>query len=388
MDEAGNRRRRSFQYRGFGGCAGLEQPTMDSLFELSLQRIGAGYPRHQRTANIPSVNISILCLKVLLLGSFAIFVLQMQSVPVQDGQTPPLNKKNLLENWLAEDKLECSEELGDLVKMVDNDLALKIYIKAMATPKVVTAFAERRDFDKILIYSKQALVEFFGTLSKEWALECMKDLLLVNLRGNLQIVVQILLTICTQTICSGISVTLINLQKVNPGNAPLVVGQLLDDECTEDFIKGLILSVRSLLPVEPLVDECEKRRGQCDEELVNVTNKNLLFKLQARYVVERMDGDLWDKVLQRDNEYRRQFIDQVVSTALPESKSPEQNSAFSGNFNLQNLLILIAIKADSSRVMDIERDEEFAFCVEEDAVWNQVADAVRNQVAKAQLHDK
>lgn len=46
---------------------------------------------------------------------------------------------------------------------------------------------------------------------------------------------------------------------MNPGNAPLVVGQLLDDECPEDFIKGLILSVRSLLPVEPLVDECEKR---------------------------------------------------------------------------------------------------------------------------------
>ncbi|KAG2403194.1 Clathrin heavy chain 1 [Vigna angularis] len=28
------------------------------------------------------------------------------------------NKKNLLENWLAEDKLECSEELGDLVKVL------------------------------------------------------------------------------------------------------------------------------------------------------------------------------------------------------------------------------------------------------------------------------
>ena len=36
----------------------------------------------------------------------------------------------------------------------------------------------------------QALVEFFGTLSSEWAMECMKDLLLVNLRGNLQIIVQ------------------------------------------------------------------------------------------------------------------------------------------------------------------------------------------------------
>jgi clathrin heavy chain len=49
------------------------------------------------------------------------------------------------------------------------------------------------------------------------------------------------------------------VQKVNPSNALLVVGQLLDDDCPEDFIKGLILSVRSLLPIEPLVEECEKR---------------------------------------------------------------------------------------------------------------------------------
>ncbi|VAI16215.1 unnamed protein product [Triticum turgidum subsp. durum] len=693
-------------------------------------------------------------------------VAKFQSVPVQAGQTPPLlqyfgtlltrgklnayeslelsrlvvnqNKKNLLENWLAEDKLECSEELGDLVKTVDNDLALKIYIKQVGyTPdylfllqtilrtdpqgavnfalmmsqmeggcpldyntitdlflqrnmiREATAFlldvlkpnleehaflqtkvleinlvtypnvadailangmfshydrpriaqlcekaglylralqhyAELPDIKRVIVNTHaiepQALVEFFGTLSKEWALECMKDLLLVNLRGNLQIVVQAAKEYCEQLgvdaciklfeqfksyeglyffLGSYLSSSedpdihfkyiesaartgqikevervtresnfydaektknflmeaklpdarpLINVcdrfgfvpdlthylytnnmlryiegyvQKVNPGNAPLVVGQLLDDECPEDFIKGLILSVRSLLPVEPLVDECEKRnrlrlltqflehlvsegsqdvhvhnalgkiiidsnnnpehflttnpfydsrvvgkycekrdptlavvayrRGQCDEELINVTNKNSLFKLQARYVVERMDGDLWDKVLQPDNEYRRQFIDQVVSTALPESKSPEQvsaavkafmtadlpheliellekivlqNSAFSGNFNLQNLLILTAIKADSSRVMDyvnrldnfdgpavgevaveaqlyeeafaifkkfnlnvqavdvlldnirsIERAEEFAFRVEEDAVWSQVAKA-------------
>ncbi|CAI9762259.1 unnamed protein product [Fraxinus pennsylvanica] len=718
-------------------------------------------------------------------------VAKFQSVPVQAGQTPPLlqyfgtlltkgklnafeslelsrlvvnqNKKNLLENWLAEDKLECSEELGDLVKTVDNDLALKIYIKARATPKVVAAFAERREFDKILIYSKQvgytpdylfllqtilrsdpqgavnfalmmsqmeggcpvdyntitdlflqrnmireataflldvlkpnlpehaflqtkvleinlvtfpnvadailangmfshydrprigqlcekaglyiralqhytelpdikrvivnthaiepqALVEFFGTLSREWGLECMKDLLLVNLRGNLQIIVQVAKEYCEQLgVDSCIKIfeqfksyeglyfflgsylsssedpdihfkyieaasktgqikevervtresnfydpektknflmeaklpdarPLINVcdrfgfvpdlthylyssnmlryiegyvQKVNPGNAPLVVGQLLDDECPEDFIKGLILSVRSLLPVEPLVEECEKRnrlrlltqflehlvsegsqdvhvhnalgkiiidsnnnpehflttnpyydsrvvgkycekrdptlavvayrRGQCDGELINVTNKNSLFKLQSRYVVERMDGDLWAKVLDPENEYRRQLIDQVVSTALPESKSPEQvsaavkafmtadlpheliellekivlqNSAFSGNFNLQNLLILTAIKADPSRVMDyvtrldnfdgpavgevaveaqlyeeafaifkkfqlnvqavnvlldnirdVNRAVEFAFRVEEDAVWSQVAKA-------------
>lgn len=41
------------------------------------------------------------------------------------------------------------------LQTVDNDLALKIYIKARSTPKVVAAFAERREFDKILIYSKQ-----------------------------------------------------------------------------------------------------------------------------------------------------------------------------------------------------------------------------------------
>ncbi|KAI5392616.1 Clathrin heavy chain [Lathyrus oleraceus] len=57
-------------------------------------------------------------------------------------RTPDTNKKNLLENWLAEDKLECSEELGDLVKTVDNDLALKIYIKARANSNGFTSKQE------------------------------------------------------------------------------------------------------------------------------------------------------------------------------------------------------------------------------------------------------
>ncbi|KAE9452889.1 hypothetical protein C3L33_15209, partial [Rhododendron williamsianum] len=48
------------------------------------------------------------------------------------------------------------------------------------------------------------------------------------------------------------------VEKVNPRNALLVVRQLLDDGCPEDFIKGLILSVRSLLIIEPLVEELEK----------------------------------------------------------------------------------------------------------------------------------
>lgn len=134
---------------------------------------------------------------------------------------------------------------------------------------------------------------------------------------------------------------------------------------------------------------CEKRdphlaciayeRGKCDKELINVCNENSLFKSEARYLVRRGDPNLWDEVLQEDNPYRRQLIDQVVQTALSETQDPEDisitvkafmaadlpneliellekivldNSAFSDHRNLQNLLILTAIKADKTRVME------------------------------------
>ena len=36
-----------------------------------------------------------------------------------------------------------------------------------------------------------------------------------------------------------------------------------------------------------------------------------LFKVQARYIAERMDSDLWTKVLDENNQFRRQLIDQA-----------------------------------------------------------------------------
>ena len=39
--------------------------------------------------------------------------------------------------------------------------------------------------------------------------------------------------------------------------------------------------------------------------------RNSLFKLQARYVVERQDMELWALALAEENTFRRQFIDQV-----------------------------------------------------------------------------
>jgi hypothetical protein len=55
--------------------------------------------------------------------------------------------KNLFDNWLHEDKLQCNEELGDLVKTMDTNMVLKIYIKARVTPKVVATFIKHREFD-------------------------------------------------------------------------------------------------------------------------------------------------------------------------------------------------------------------------------------------------
>ena len=239
------------------------------------------------------------------------------------------------------------------------------------------------------------------------------------------------------------------VQKVSPQKTPAVVGALLDVEADDTFITNLILSVRSLVPVDELVEEVEAhnklgllsslleqlvsegskdpkvhnalgkilidsnnnpehflttnpyyessvvgkfaerrdpglaciayKRGQCDDELVACSSKHAMFKLQARYIVDRQDMGLWDKVLSEENENRRQLIDQVVSTALPECKNPEQvsvavkafmaaelqteliellekivlnNTSFSNNHNLQNLLIITAIKSDPSRVKE------------------------------------
>ncbi|BGP23725.1 Clathrin heavy chain [Rhodotorula toruloides] len=150
---------------------------------------------------------------------------------------------------------------------------------------------------------------------------------------------------------------------------------------------------------DPLVvgKYCEKRdpylayiayaKGLCDEELISITNDNQMYKHQARYLVKRRRLELWQQVLQGDNLHKRQLIDQVVATAVPESTDPEDvsvtvkaflsadlpseliellekivldQSAFSDNANLKKLLMLTAIRADKGRVMGyIDKVEGF-----------------------------
>nr|CAG4651561.1 EOG090X0064 [Triops cancriformis] len=643
---------------------------------------------------------------------------KFQQVPAQPGTTSPLlqyfgilldqgqlnkfeslelcrpvlaqGRKQLLEKWLKEDKLECSEELGDLVKAADPTLALSVYLRANVPHKVIQCFAETGQFQKIVLYAKKVgytpdyiyllrsvmriapeqgaafaqmlvqddepladisqivdifleqgmvqqctaflldalknnrpaegplqtrllemnlmsapqvadailgnqmfshydrahiaqlcekagllqralehytdlydikravvhthllnpewLVNYFGSLSVEDSIECLRAMLTANIRQNLQVCVQIatkyheqLTTqalidlfesfksfeglfyflgsivnfsqdpevhfkyiqaacktgqikeverICRESHCYNAERVKnflkeakltdqlpliivcdrfdfvhdlvlylyrnnlqkyieIYVQKVNPARLPVVVGGLLDVDCTEDIIKSLIMVVRGQFSTEELVEEVEKRnrlklllpwlesrihegciepathnalakiyidannnperflkentyydsrvvgkycekrdphlacvayeRGHCDRELIQTCNENSLFKSQARYLVRRRDPELWAEVLAEANPFRRQLIDQVVATALSETQDPEEisvtvkafmtadlpneliellekivldNSAFSDHRNLQNLLILTAIKADKTRVME------------------------------------
>jgi clathrin heavy chain len=128
----------------------------------------------------------------------------------------------------------------------------------------------------------------------------------------------------------------------------------------------------------------KKGAGACDDELIQISKTHGLYRDLAKYLVERQDLELWAKVLNKeegkeewDESSRRNLIDQIVEWALPESTSADevsctvkafmaadlpgelisllerivlQGSDFSDNKNLQNLLILTAIRADTTRV--------------------------------------
>ena len=53
--------------------------------------------------------------------------------------------------------------------------------------------------------------------------------------------------------------SLVCLPQVNPSRLPVVIGGLLDVDCSEDVIKNLILVVRGQFSTDELVAEVEKR---------------------------------------------------------------------------------------------------------------------------------
>uniref|UniRef100_A0A915NYG7 WH2 domain-containing protein n=1 Tax=Meloidogyne floridensis TaxID=298350 RepID=A0A915NYG7_9BILA len=67
--------------------------------------------------------------------------------------------EELIEELISENKLECSEELGDLVKQYDVNLAMSIYLRGSVPHKVVQCLAETGQYDKIIPYVRKANYE-------------------------------------------------------------------------------------------------------------------------------------------------------------------------------------------------------------------------------------
>ncbi|KAH9935862.1 clathrin heavy chain [Epithele typhae] len=148
---------------------------------------------------------------------------------------------------------------------------------------------------------------------------------------------------------------------------------LKENNLYEPLVVGKFCEAR-----DPYLAYIAYAKGFCDEELIHITNDNAMFKQQARYLVRRRQLDLWLQVLRSDNMHRRQLIDQIVATALPESTDPAdvavavdaflkadlplellellekiilEPSPFSDHKSLQNLLMLTAIRADKGKVV-------------------------------------
>mgnify|MGYP002630417057 CR=1 FL=1 len=65
------------------------------------------------------------------------------------------NKLNLIENWIKEDKLTMTDELGDLIRQANPQLALSIYQKSGSPDKVIQGLIETNQLDKIMPYCEQ-----------------------------------------------------------------------------------------------------------------------------------------------------------------------------------------------------------------------------------------
>lgn len=155
---------------------------------------------------------------------------------------------------------------------------------------------------------------------------------------------------------------------------------------------------------------CEKRdpqlaciayeKGDNSADFIRVTTDNSMFKEQAKYLLKKCDSMLWDTVLTEENENRKPLTDAVIAYGVSEFTDPEpifiavkafmsndlktelikllekivlEESPFSSNSNLQNLLMVSAIKYDTSRVSSyIEKLEKYdpeeigTLCVEND----------------------
>jgi clathrin heavy chain len=65
------------------------------------------------------------------------------------------NKLNLIEQWIKENKLTVTDELGDMIRVANPQLALTIFQQSGSPDKVIQGLIETNQLDKILPYCEQ-----------------------------------------------------------------------------------------------------------------------------------------------------------------------------------------------------------------------------------------
>ncbi|KAF8763341.1 Clathrin heavy chain like protein [Argiope bruennichi] len=327
---------------------------------------------------------------------------RFQQVPTQAGQTAPLlqyfgilldqgqlnkfeslelcrpvlqqGRKQLLEKWLKDDKLECSEELGDLVKQVDPTLALSVYLRANVPNKVIQCFAETGQFQKIVLYAKKVgfTPDYVGLLRQVMRINPDQGAsfaqMLVQDDEPLADINQIVDIFMEQNLVQQCTAFLLDALKNNrPSEGSLQTRLLEMNLVTAPQVADAILGNQMFTHYDRahVAQLCEKA-GLLQRALEHYTD---LYDIKRAIVHTHL----------LNSEYRRPLIDQVVQTALSETQDPEDisvtvkafmtadlpneliellekivldSSVFSDHRNLQNLLILTAIKADRTRVME------------------------------------
>lgn len=136
------------------------------------------------------------------------------------------------------------------------------------------------------------------------------------------------------------------VQRVNPARTPGVIGGLLDVDCDENIIKGLLNSVEaSSIPVEELVSEVESRNRLklllpfLEQSLAAGNQQQAVYNALAKIYIDSNNDP--EAFLKNNNQY-----DTLVVGKYCEKRDP--NLAFIAYQKGQNDLELIAITNENS----------------------------------------
>ncbi|GAU18113.1 hypothetical protein TSUD_248140 [Trifolium subterraneum] len=352
-------------------------------------------------------------------------VAKFQSVPVQAGQTPPLlqyfgtlltrgklnafeslelsrlvvnqNKKNLLENWLAEDKLECSEELGDLVKVgYTPDYLFLLQTILRTDPQGAVNFAlmmSQMEGGSPIDYNTITDLFLQRNLIRE-ATAFLLDVLKPNLpeHGFLQTKVLEINLVTFPNVADAILANGMFSHYDRPRIAQLCEKAGLYVRALQHYtelpdIKRVIVNTHAIEPqktknflmeaklpdARPLINVCDRFGFVPDLTHYLYTNNMLRYiegyvqkNLLILTAIKADSSRVMDYVNRLDN-----FDGPAVGEMAVEAQLYEEAFAIFKKFNLN----VQAVNVLLDNIRSIDRAVEFAFRVEEDAVWSEVAKA-------------